>query len=343
METRGSYKFGDAGQYFLEVSGLYGEGCPDCTYHLRIMPRPPVSKLNAQMAPAEGEWTERSFNRPLEGSWMTSLDARAVGSVDRPKPEIKTVALAHPGTAGVSSKKELSSSRLPDRALVASPRLLEREPNDTASEAQHFSVPSMIEGRIDRPGDVDTFKFSAKPGDKLAFEIETPEAEPPHFNPTFVILDSQDREIFSNVHRSISLYDDNNKKTTYLKRLDPKAVYTFEQGGDYFVQISDITARYGNPEFHYRLLVRPQIPHVGEVSVEKADHINLVRGEAKKVTITTSYEEGFAGQISFSISGLPAGVQAFPGAELGDDRAPRDVDERPAIVAPKQQKTTIVL
>jgi hypothetical protein len=158
-----------------------------------------------------------------------------------------------------------------------------------------------------------------------------------------VILDSQDRELFSNVHRSISLYDDNNKKNTYLKKLDPKVVYTFERSGDYVLQVSDITARYGNPEFQYRLLVRPQIPHVGEVSVEKADHINLVRGEAKKLTITTSYEEGFTGQVSFSILGLPPGVQAFPGAELGDDRAPREVDERPAIVAPKQQRTTVVL
>jgi hypothetical protein len=279
---------------------------------------------------------------------MTALDTRAVGGSGRSKPEARTIASTHTGATGVSSGSESlsrlpGSSRLPGRSLAEAPLIPEREPNDTVTQAQHISIPSVVEGRIGRPGDVDGFKFSAKPGDKLAFEIETPDAEPPHFNPTFAILDSQDRELFSNVHRSISLYDDNNKKNTYLKRLDPKAVYSFEQGGEYLLQVSDITSRYGNPEFHYRLLVRPQIPHVGEVSVANADHINLVRGEAKKLTITTSYEEGFAGQVSFSVSGLPAAVQVFPGAELTDDRAPRDVDESPAIVAPKQQKTTIVL
>jgi hypothetical protein len=342
-EARGTYKFREAGHYFLEVSGLYGEGCPDCTYELRMISRPAVSKLAAQMKASQTEWTERSFNRPLEDSWMTTLDSRAAGGSDKARPQVTTVALAHSGSTTVGADKELSSARVPDRPIAVAPLVAEREPNDTDTQAQNISIPCVIEGRISRPGDIDSFKFSAKPGEKLAFEIETPEAQPPHFNPIFIILDSRGRESFSNLHRSISLYDDNNKKNTYLKKLDPKVIYTFEQGGDYLLQVSDITARYGGPDFHYRLLVRPQISHVGEVSVEKADHINLVRGEARKLTITTAYEEGFAGQVSFSVSGLPAGVQAFPGAELNDDRAPRDVDESPAIVAPKQQKTTIVL
>ena len=45
--------------------------------------------------------------------------------------------------------------------------MLEREPNDSAGQAQPISIPSVVEGMIGRPGDVDSFKFAVKPGEKL--------------------------------------------------------------------------------------------------------------------------------------------------------------------------------
>ena len=56
-----------------------------------------------------------------------------------------------------------------------------------------------------------------------------------------------------------------------------------------------------------------------------------------------SYEEGFTGDVSFALTGLPEEVYAFPAAEFNDGRAPVEVTLNPDITAPKQQKTTIVL
>src|SRR5207247_2288935 len=39
---------------------------------------------------------------------------------------------------------------------------MEQEPNDSVSQATRFAVPRMLNGRFDKPGDIDRFVFSAK-------------------------------------------------------------------------------------------------------------------------------------------------------------------------------------
>ncbi len=56
-----------------------------------------------------------------------------------------------------------------------------------------------------------------------------------------------------------------------------------------------------------------------------------------------SYEEGFTGDLSFTFTGLPEGVQAFPAVHFNEGRAPLEVTQNPDTIAPKQQKTAMVL
>ena len=219
----------------------------------------------------------------------------------------------------------------------------ESEPNDSVEQALRISVPSIVEGRIGQPADIDNFRFQVEAGQKLAFEVETPAARPPHFNPRFGIVDAQDRELFSNVHRRISLYNNNAEPHVYFKKVEPKVIYTFDAGGDFVLQVRDITSRYGNADYVYRILVRPQIAHVGGVELDESDRINLIPGEARKLTISASHEEGFKGDVSFAITGLPPGVEAFPAVQVSDSQEPRDVAVSPEMVEPKIQKSAIIL
>ena len=67
------------------------------------------------------------------------------------------------------------------------------------------SQPAGPGGRKHRaPGDVDTFKFQVGTGDRLAFEIETPETGKPRFNPRMSVFDSDGREFLTNVYKKIS-------------------------------------------------------------------------------------------------------------------------------------------
>ena len=105
--------------------------------------------------------------------------------------------------------------------------------------------------------------------------------------------------------------------------------------------------------------MRPEIPHVGEISVmtppsadlanpegakgSEINRVNLVRGKPKKLILVASYEEGFTGDLSFTFRGLPEDVQAFPAVQFYEERAPLEVTQSPDIIAPKQKKTAIIL
>jgi hypothetical protein len=216
--------------------------------------------------------------------------------------------------------------------------VIEHEPNDRASQSESISIPAVVEGAIERPGDLDNFRFKVEAGQKLAFEVETQDVKPPYFNPRIGVIDSQNRELFSNVERRLSMYNNNAVAEVYLKAAQPKATHSFERAGEYVLQVRDITSRYGNSNYRYRILVRPQIPHVGEISVvpkenpdatpdaakrSEANRLNLVRNAPKKLILVASYEEGFTGDLSFTFTGLPEGVHAFPAVQFNEGRAHR--------------------
>ena len=198
-------------------------------------------------------------------------------------------------------------------------------------------MPTVLEGATERPGDVDIFKFKVEAGQGLAFEIETPEKGPPFFNPRLGVFDAGDQEFLTNVYKRIS-----RNFTFYLKTVEPKTIYTFELGGEYYLQVRDVTSRYGNPSFRYRVLIRPQAPHVGDVVVEQKQ-INLARGGAKKLTVTTDQEEGFAGEIALKVEGLPPGVDAVTGTEVDPDRGPPLDEGHKKRFVPKSQTAVIML
>ena len=47
----------------------------------------------------------------------------------------------------------------------------EVEPNNSSDQAQPISIASEVHGKIDRPGDVDVFRFEAKKGEEFVFEV----------------------------------------------------------------------------------------------------------------------------------------------------------------------------
>ena len=351
VRTEGTYRVAHTGRYAVEVSSLFGQGSPDSAYELQVFADgDPLSEEKTQ-TPRSG-WHGSSFDRRVGADWIDTLQFRATQDNKEPLSDGSGSAAGPP----VPSHRQ-QTIRSPDDPSSRLLDLSETEPNDRAEHALPISVPSVIEGAIDSPGDIDIFRFTAEPGQRLAFEIETPAAKPPHFNPRVSVIGPGDRELFTNIHRRMSLFNNNADQQIYFKSVRPKVIYAFNAGGEYFLQVRDVTSRYAGPSYAYRLLVRPQIPHVGEVSLEKEtatfdangvesdriDRINLVRGRAKKLTIFTSHEEGFTGDVSFFVAGLPPGVEALAAAEVNDEREPTEVTVDPELILPKRQETTIVL
>jgi hypothetical protein len=323
-EPRIAYHFAKSGRYLLEVAGN------QVSYQLRIGPS--VSAI----AKKDAAWAERSFVRKIESGRIDSLWMRAV----RAPAADASVMQSGAGGAAVVEKVAVAAS-LPRGLDAAAGALLpiveETQPNDTPAQAKPAPIPSIIEGAIDLPGDRDYYKFTVKSGERLAFEIETPQTRPPQFNPLLTIYDADGKTVLTNVYKRIGRND-----TFYVKTPEPKVVYTFEREGDYTLEIRDATSRFGDPKFVYRILLRPQVPHLGDVQVDQ-DRVNIARGEAKKLNVTTAQEEEFGGEVAVTVEGLPAGVEILPATEVKPEKGP-PLDEGPKYrFRPKTETASILL
>ena len=312
------HRFAEAGRYFAEVGSLGGQAKAGFVYQLRVAPPDQPSHETAGLR----DWSERSFVRKLTGDRLKQLWSRGVRD-DRPALEKKPEG----GQDGESSKEPDPAQldlELSDPAIALGVHS-EKEPGDRLEDAVEIPVPSIVEGVVQHPGDSDLFKFKVHAGQKLAFEVETPQATRPDFNPLLQIIDSRGRDQFSSLRRTEKY---RSVTAVHLVSVDAKVIGTFEKGGDYYLRVRDVTLRKGDPGFRYRVMVRPQIPHVGDIHLETRTRnfedgrvdphrVNLLAGNAAKLTLILEQEEGFflpSNQIAVSVEGLPAGVEALPGA-----------------------------
>ena len=329
-----TYRFRKKGRYLVGVGAFLGGGSPHFSYQLRIADS--SSPTFAQLDRNGGNrvpvpWNERAFRRPVASGRLALLESRSAVSngtgADGRLTNGAASSRGQPVRSGANGRGNRSSIVL----------VKEQESSERAGNTLSISVPGIAEGTIDRPGDVDRYVFKAERGQQVAFEVETPQVGPPQFNPRFGILDEEGRELFSNVYKRLG-----RQLTFYLKTVEPKTLYTFERSGEYSLVIGDLTRRFGNAGFRYRLLLRPQIPHVGEVRTD-TDRLNLVAGQARKITVTTDQEEGYSGDIALVLDGLPEGVEFYPGTEVKAYQGPVPEDGLRPRFSPTSESVTIVV
>ena len=331
---RFSYRVVETGAHCVEVGSLFGKGGPNCGYQLRILPAGLADSVQTSIE-SKAEWQERRFTRKIDPDWIDKLWARTV-RVESPQPD-------GPEAAAQKSSRDttLDSSGELDAADPPLSQLMEKEPNDLPEQAQELSIGTVIEGRIGAPGDRDTFKLEAEAGEKLAFEIETPAVGPPHFNPRLALLGEDSNTLLSNVHQKHAEYGGGGP-SSWLQTVEPKLIYTIERSGRYYLEVRDITSRYGNSDYNYRLVVRTQIPHVGAFEVSPDERLNLIPGQARKLIIVTHQEEGFRGEVLFTWSNLAQGVKVFPGADVAG-KPPNERSKKEENFVPDVQKTTLMV
>ena len=325
------HQFEEAGWYLLEVGCVRHVGGPTFTYQLRVASTTVSDGTEANSwTPRElaridpFEWCERDYRAPIETDRLREIQDRTVwGQVDQTTGEL---------------------------AIVA-----EIEPTEATAELQVVTVPSIIEGTIDSPGDVDTFRFkTTKKDQKLAFEIRTLDTFPPYFSPRLTVSASNEERLFTNIFRKVGGDGDD-----WDKSIEPKCVFTFEDKDEYLVQIRDLTSRRGGPDYRYQLLVRPQIPHVGEIGAMELAQTGRVRyglhsvsvplGKSAKLSVVTEREEGFIGEVALTVENLPEGVRAYPAiADEPDVSLTGGVYEQRGVVEkeryrPKRQVNSILL
>jgi hypothetical protein len=314
-------QFRGAGRYLLAVAAFVGLGKPDFSYRLRVAEgQLPEEKKTPEGKSAHAQpvqWREREFARRIEPDRLKKLWSRGVRAA---KPfGTSSATPADDTVAGAPSHKSAGHSfdAMVDGSGIEELRAAgEVEPNDLPGAALELAIPAIVEGTVGSPGDVDHYRIRVLTGQALAFEIQTLREMPPRFSPHLEALDAKGEQVFNNVYQRIGGDGDD-----WVQSLESKCIYTFERGGDYLLRVRDLTSRSGSPKFAYRLLVRPQVPHAGDIDIRE-ERFNLVPGQAKKLTVNTAQEEGFDGQVAVTVHNLPPGVVVLPASDAPPAEGP---------------------
>ena len=327
-----TYQLPRDGQYVVKVDSHVGAGAPDMVYQFRIFRSSHSGPVDGTQHVKSTPWRERDFRRGLGPQRMTQLRARtALGSL--PKASAPDVPADQAGVVEKGPATASVQARLEDQTIGVSEEL---EPNDDPESAVKIPVPGIVEGAIQRPGDVDVYRVNIERGRKLAFEFELTDSRLPHFSPYLEVLTAAGDRVLTNLHKRVV-----RNSTFYQKDVQAKTIHTFETEGQHIVRVRDLTSRMASPTFKYRLLVRPQVPHVGELHLAEKQ-VNLVRGEAKKLNVTTDQEEEYQGEVAVVVENLPEGVSSLPGTEVKPvGGPPLDEGEKEKYVPPSQ--TAIVI
>ncbi len=130
-------------------------------------------------------------------------------------------------------------------AVDPDPAAEETEPNNAREAAQAVLSPQVINGRIEKPGDVDVFRFSGRSGEAIVAEVFARRLNSP--------LDST-LELTDAAGQRIAFNDDNEDKRSArdTHHADSRISATLPADGVYFLTLRDTQAS-GGVEYGYRL------------------------------------------------------------------------------------------
>lgn len=251
------------------------------------------------------------------------------------------------GEAGETSEKRSRSSdersflrRLDADRLNQLAERGAREKNHPAVETyaanSAVKLPATIEGTVEEPGAAHRSTFPVDGPRDIAIEVETPETGPPLFNPIVRLLNSSGEEVLTNIFVGKGACTG-----AMTKAIQAKAIVPLRDPGEYTLEVRDTTADLGQAGFRYRVMIRPQVPHVGQVKIEE-DRVNLKAGEAKTVRVVFDREEDYRGAIAVTADGLPPGVQAWTGADFEPDKDPPPYTSKRERYQPRTERTVVV-
>lgn len=176
--------------------------------------------------------------------------------------------------------------------------------NEQTAETAELALPVTIDGRIERSGDEDVFRFHGRVGEKIVAKVLARRLGSP-LDSVLTLKDEQGVVVATN--------DDAEDKAQGLltHHADSEFSVILPRTGQYSVQVAD-AQRQGGPEHGYRLRVGAPRPDFELRVVPSA--INLRAGATVPVTVYALRRDGFSGEITLALS--ERGSFALSGARI---------------------------
>lgn len=282
------------GKYLIVVreSSFGGNGASDYLLHVGSFPRP------SAVYPAGG--------RPGETIEATWIGPELAG--------VKTqVVLPSDGSKEYDAVLQTPEGAAPSpngMRVIDIPNALEVEPNDARETASAAQIPGAFNGVIERPGDVDFFKFAAEKGKQYDIRVYARKVLRTPLDSVITVRRANGGGVGSN--------DDSGGPDSYFR-------FNAPESEEYTLEIRDHLGK-GDAHYVYRVEVTPVAAtltmDLPEISRNTEPNIVMHQGNRYGLLVAAR-RENFGGDVTFDIGNLPAGVRAeifpIPGSF---DRAP---------------------
>ncbi len=190
----------------------------------------------------------------------------------------------------------------------------EREDNNRIGIANPVVYPSLINGNISVPGDIDFFKVEGRGGRTMSFEIFA-------------------RRLGSPLDANLTVFDDDGKMIAYnddyenpaagltTHHADSRITVTLPGSGRCFVRVSDTQNRYGYAHT-YRLRVAEGVPNFALRATPAS--LNAKPGTSARLTVHVLRIDGFDGPVALRLKDAPEGFE-LRGGPVPPDKETVDV------------------
>lgn len=179
------------------------------------------------------------------------------------------------------------------------PERFESEPNGTRTNATAVSLPVIVNGRIDRAGDWDAFRFEGRAGEYVVAEVFARRLDSP-VDSVIRLVDPSGKQVAAN--------DDREDKGSGLNthHADSSVRVRLLADGVYTVFVGD-TQRAGGPAYSYRLRLCAPRPDF-ELRVTPSG-LNVRAGASVPLTAYALRKDGFTNAISLALVSAPVGYR----------------------------------
>jgi hypothetical protein len=279
------------GDYYVEIHDSIYRGREDFVYRMAIGELPFVTDIFPLGGPAGAKTTVA-----LEG-W--NLPAREM-TLDNTGRE--------PGIYRLSADWDGQFFNPVPFAVDTLPECLEHKPDHSPETAQAVTLPVIINGRIDSPGDCGVFRFAGRAGEKVVAEVLARRLDSP--------LDST-LELTAADGKRLAFNDDFDDPGAGLEthHADSYLTATLPADGTYCLRITDAQGQ-GGPAYAYRLRVSEPRPDFALRITPSS--LNVRAGLSVPVSVTVLRKDGFTNAIDLHLRNAPG--FALSGARIQENQ-----------------------
>jgi len=271
-DSRFSHTFAVEGEYLIGIEDVRHLGGAGYHYRLRIGEFPLITAVY----PAGGRCGEISSFQLL-GSAADPFSPLHVAL-----PKVSSSSLV---SFGVRNDAKSGTGWFQVETNPSS-QSLEQEPNDELKDATEVSFPGVFNGRLEKPGDRDHFRFKARKGQRLHCLAMT-------------------RELGSPCDLYLSLYKaDGSRLVVAPQSRETVLNLLIPEDGEYVLQVEDLLSG-GSPEYIYRLDARDAFFGFS-LHAEKMEYVAPQGGTV--VVKVLAKRTGFSGPLELGVEGLGSGV-----------------------------------